>query len=133
MGDLEFKHISVTPAEEEDVVIRAGLPEVPEDNPAEAGIQVEGEVEGEDAPGQESAPPADEPPAEAPVADEPDAEAPPAEAPAGRTRTKKADDYHETTLADLDSGPMPMAQRIVIIAAVICIIGALAYYFAFMG
>ena len=48
-------------------------------------------------------------------------------------RTAKADSYHETTLADLESEPMPFAQKVVIIAAVVCIIGALVYYFVFMG
>ena len=34
----------------------------------------------------------------------------------------------ETTLEDLEGTKMPLAQRIVIVAAVICIIGAVVYY-----
>ena len=37
-----------------------------------------------------------------------------------------------TEADDLDVGPMPLAQRIVIVAVVICLIGAIAYYLAFM-
>ena len=47
-------------------------------------------------------------------------------------RRPKPDEYHETTLEDLQSTSMPLAQKIVIIAAVICIIGALVYYFLLM-
>ena len=47
-------------------------------------------------------------------------------------RHPKPDEYHETTLEDLQSTSMPLAQKIVIIAAVICIIGALVYYFLLM-
>ena len=38
------------------------------------------------------------------------------------------DQYQETTLEDLEGAKMPLAQRIVIVAAVICIIGAVVYY-----
>ena len=47
-------------------------------------------------------------------------------------RQPHGDSYHETTLEDLEGTPMPLAQKIVIIAAVICIIGALVYYFVAM-
>ena len=127
MDTAGFKHITVTPAEEEDEVIRAGLPETPEDapeteaqvEPEDALLEPEAQVEPADAPEEEGAPAIEEPA----VKPQPERV---------RARAKKADDYHETTLEDLESGPMPMAQKIVIIAAVICIIGALAYYFAFM-
>lgn len=54
-----------------------------------------------------------------------------------RERTPKADGAREggrreTTLEDLEPQAMPLAQRIVIIAAVVCIIGALVYYFMVM-
>ena len=45
---------------------------------------------------------------------------------------KKKDAYHETTLEDLNSTQMPLAQKIVIAAAIVCIIGAVIYYFAFL-
>ena len=47
-------------------------------------------------------------------------------------RQPREDSYHETTLEDLERTPMPLAQRIIIIAAVVCIIGALVYYFTVM-
>ena len=40
--------------------------------------------------------------------------------------------YREATLEDLESSPMPLAQKVVIVAAVVCIIGALVYYFVVM-
>ena len=51
---------------------------------------------------------------------------------AASSKSKASDAYHETTLEDLEPTPMPLAQRIVIIAAVVCIIGALVYYFVAM-
>ena len=47
-------------------------------------------------------------------------------------RPQKDDGYHETTLEDLKGEKMSLTQRVVIIAAIICIIGAIVYYFAFM-
>ena len=44
----------------------------------------------------------------------------------------REDPYRETTLEDLKGSPAPLAQKIVIIAAIICIIGALVYYFVAM-
>ena len=90
-----FKHITVTAADDDDVVIVAGAVEAPAQN---AG---------------------DEPAAEEPK-------------PSGSKKdSSKKDSYHEATLEDLKQEPMP-AQRVVIIAAIVCIIGALIYYFAFM-
>lgn len=40
--------------------------------------------------------------------------------------------YRETSLEDLEPTKMPLAQRIVIVAAIVCIIGALVYYFVAM-
>ena len=52
-------------------------------------------------------------------------------APKAAPRQRK-DQYRETTLEDLQAEKMSTTQKVVIIAAVICIIGALAYYFMFM-
>ena len=52
-------------------------------------------------------------------------------APKAAPRQRK-DQYRETTLEDLQSDKMSTTQKVVIIAAVICIIGALTYYFMFM-
>ena len=106
MGD--FKHIAVTAAEEDDVVIQAGVcdaqdaPENDEGSPVDAN----GRQDGEEAPSVPSRSQAAKP--------------------------AKKDGYHETTLEDLQPSPMPTTQKIVIIAAIICIIGALVYCIAFM-
>ena len=47
-------------------------------------------------------------------------------------KRSQEDGYRETTLEDLESSGMPFAQRVVIVAAVVCIIGALIYYFVAM-
>ena len=63
---------------------------------------------------------------------EPEVESKPKPAPARKPAAKKKDAYHETTLEDLNSTQMPLAQKIVIAAAIVCIIGAVIYYFAFL-
>ena len=102
-----FKHITVTVAEEEDVVIHAGLGEAPVPE------------EPEPAPEPVSAP-------EPALVSAPEVAAKP------KPKPVPEDGYHETTLEDLQDRSMPLAQRIVIIAAIICIIGAVIYCFAFM-
>lgn len=100
-----FKHITVTAPEEDDVVIVAGAKE-----PVDAVADIEAD---EPAPLPAKAPESSgRPPASPGRANEP---------------------YRETTLRDLESTPMPLAQRVVIAAAIICIIGAVIYYLAFMG
>ncbi len=132
-----FKHITVMAAEDEDVVIYAGLGEA--DEAPEAAI-VEAEVEEAEAPADSAA---NEKAAEGDLhtAAE-DALHAPAEGgtsqPAGdskphlQSKPARKDSYRETTLEDLQDHSMPIAQRIVIIAAIVCIIGAVIYYFAFM-
>lgn len=98
-----FKHITVTASEDEDVVILAG---------AASGESAEEVVSAKPAAAQPEAP------------DEKKA------APSAKSAPKpvrKRNDYREATLDDLKPAPMPVAQRIVIIAAVICIIGAVIY------
>ena len=56
----------------------------------------------------------------------------PTPVPARKPSAKRKDTYHETTLEDLNSTQMPLAQKIVIVAAIVCIIGAVIYYFAFL-
>ena len=114
-----FKHITVTPAEEDDVVIRVGA--TGSDGPAE-----EPQVEPEPDPEPVSAHQAE--------ADEPAQSDQPVPEPtkAKPSTQKKRDDYREATLEDLKSQPMPLAQKIVIAAAVVCIIGAIVYYLLFL-
>ena len=139
MGDGAFKHITVTAAEEEDVIIHAGLapsdavktessaPEslAAEDSAGETSMSEELAVQGtasEDPTTNnmttESAPAIDAPSKKVPA----------------ETRTHKVrdDGYRPTTLEDLQGKPMPTVQKAVIIAAIICIIGAIVYYIAFM-
>ena len=153
-----FKHITVTAADEDEVII-AGVGAV-ESTAPDAAIKPDAAT-GPDAAAEPNA--ATEPDAATrpDVSTEPDAAAPSAEgsdlgsepmpeaapgsdrieasttpvpsqtAPAKRKKAR-ADNYRETTLEDLESQSMPLAQKIVIIAAVVCIIGALVYYFAVM-
>lgn len=125
-----FKHITVTAAEDEDVVIVAGA--VAEEggdavqvDPAETAVDVP-DVAKASARENEAAP--------KPVADAPETAKPKAakQAPSKRSK-RKGDSYHETTLEDLQSTPMSFTQRVVIIAAIVCIIGAVIYCVAFMG
>lgn len=51
---------------------------------------------------------------------------------ARRPKAAPSAGYRETTLEDLESSRMPFAQKVVIIAAVVCIIGAIVYYFVAM-
>ena len=118
MAETGFKHIAVTAAEEDDFVIRAGVSD-----------QHEPEPEPEEQEETESADSAEM------VVDEktePEVESKPKPAPARKPAAKKKDAYHETTLEDLNSTQMPLAQKIVIAAAIVCIIGAVIYYFAFL-
>ena len=113
MTDTGFSHITVTPADEEDEVIEAGLSV----NQTTGTVQMEEAPDPEPAPAQEEKPPAAVRPA----------------APEKGARKAAASEYHETTLEDLQAQSMPFAQKVVIIAAVICIIGAIVYCIAFMG
>ena len=112
-----FKHITVTAAEDEDVVILAGA------TPTGDSVITE--------------PATEEPVPEEPVkAQSPVPEPQPSKAtkPAPSKRAKaKGDSYRETTLEDLEDTSMPFAQRVVIVAAIVCIIGAVIYCALFMG
>ena len=142
-----FKHITVTAPDDEDVVIHAGLADSePAAAPAAVDVAVDVAVDAEDseaialdddvadAVGEEAASP--EPPVEQAPEQELQRELQSESQRERQARPKPArkpkDDYHETTLEDLQGTPMPLAQKIVIVAAIVCIIGALIYYFAFM-
>ena len=142
-----FRHITVTAAEDDDAVIHAGI--VRGDDGAAPATQGDDCVETADdqRDGADSCQEADVTPRPAvqedPVApnglDADERAAWPARTGEGgrssqpaRSRAKR-DDYRETTLEDLQSLKMPLVQRIVIIAAVLCIIGAIAYCAVFMG
>ena len=125
----EFKHITVTAVEDEDEVIVAGVGAVETagtDDVVESSSVVLSETEVDPAhePMPESA--SDSEQAVTPISSEQSKAVP------TQRKAARKDDYHETTLEDLEPGGMPLAQKIVIIAAVVCIIGALVYYFAVM-
>ena len=159
-----FKHITVTAADEDEVII-AGVgavePTAPDaaikpdaatgpDAAAEPDVSTEPDAAAEPdvsteldastepdaaAPSAEGTDLGSEPmPEAAPGSDRIEASTTPVPSQTAPAKRKKAraDNYRETTLEDLESQSMPLAQKIVIIAAVVCIIGALVYYFAVM-
>lgn len=126
-----FKHITVTAADDDDVVIRVGT--APKEEPAPSTTDDRAEAAtpaGAAAPAQGHTPVEGDTPVGA-------RSARPSTAAANRSRKapakKKRDDYRESTLEDLQSQPMPLAQKVTIIAAVVCIIGAIIYCVAFLG
>ena len=131
-----FKHISVVAEPEEDMVIEAGM--------VEHAVSAAGESEPEAvrpaAPGQM---PAEIVPGQKLVDDSPTAGGMPVDAEraargrtAGTTAAKRqaADDgYRDPTLDDLEGAPMPLAQKVVIVAAIVLIAMAIVYCTLFMG
>lgn len=118
MPDTTFSHIKVT-FDEDDEVIEAGLP--PDCGPQTTPSSKDREQTLDSkmfSPAQNQNPQPQSPPASK----------------ATKTTVKQPpeDGFHETTLEDLQSTSMPFAQKIVIVAAVICIIGAIVYYFVAM-
>ena len=129
--------IAVTPAEEDEVIIAGASSNIEPDNRAssEASGFVEPvrETAGADSfEAGEASVPSDSLAASKEPASAKSEETVAQARPANREKPNRADDYHETTLEDLESGGMPFAQRVVIVAAVVCIIGALVYYFVAM-
>lgn len=139
MATGEFKHISVTASEDEDEVIYVGASPEAAEEPRRDGLQAVGAKE-RDASSDEGA-----------VSEATNAANDQVASNAGQAQSKsaegrgeagrgqkppatghKADPYRQTTLEDLNSQKMPLVQKIVIIAAVLCIIGAIGYYLAFM-
>ena len=137
-SDKQFSHITVNAAEEDDVVIQAGSPMQPVDEPAmPCGAPVS----------QDDAAPADAPvaaaPEGAPAAPEPEAEVfeAPAESASEGVDSRNADEagapadaaaWREQTLEDLEAGPMSKMQKIVLGAAAVFVVVALVWYFCFM-
>lgn len=126
--ERQFKHIAVTPADGEDVVIHAG---VVEDAPSEddgdtCDFEIPDGVFDAEAPNggdrEDGLLPKGVP------EDGALGEATSRYAPASR----RNGGYREATLEDLESSRMPITQKIVIIAAVVLIIVAIVYYFMVM-
>ena len=120
-----FKHITVTAADDDDVVIRVGA--APKEEPVPSATDDRADTA---TPAQGHIPAEGDTPVRA-------RSARPSIAATNRAHRapakKKRDDYRESTLEDLQSQPMPLAQKVTIIAAVVCIIGAIIYCIAFLG
>ena len=125
MADSEFKHIAVTAAEEDDFVIRAGVVDRTDDA---LPVEPDAALEPQSEPTPESVSEPEPTPEPQPEPARKAAQASPARKPSA----KKDDGYRETTLEDLESTKMPLAQKVVIAAAIVCIIGAVIYYLAFL-
>lgn len=104
--DGGFKHIKVTPAEEQEVVIHAGAPALSDVEPESKPEPV--------APSQA-------------VGEEPRAEAP-----ARAQEQRGSDGYRATTLQDIESTKMSAMQIGIIVVAVLAII-AFAVWYAFFS
>ncbi len=128
-SDKQFSHITVNAAEEDDVVIQAGSPMQPVDEPAmPCGVPVS----------QGASAPADAPTASA---SEPEIYETPAKSASEGADSQDADAsgapadaaaWREQTLEDLEAGPMSNMQKIVLGVAAVFIIVALVWYFCFM-
>ena len=135
MAQGEFKHISVTAAEEDDVIISAGI--VPRSEGSASASYDAPSPEPEPVQDPEEAEPEEEagrpdPAPEKAEASPGDASDHSARGAHDGSRQAAQDGYREATLEDLRGEPMPLTQKVVIIAALVCIIGALAYYFLFL-
>ena len=131
MADGEgFKHIALN-APDDDEVIVAG---VAAEEGAAGSASPAAAAGAASQPASAAVPDAGNAPDATPAAAERAAEQPAKEgAPQPASgRKDAADRYAETTLEDLESEPRPLAQRIVIIAAVLLIIAALVYSFVVM-
>ena len=133
-SDKQFSHITVNAAEEDDVVIQAGSPLPPVDEPAPPSALPVSQDDVEVAPEAATAAAAAEPEAfevsteqvfESPEPQGLGASDAPADTPA-------APAWREQTLEDLETGPMSNMQKIVLGAAAVFVIVALVWYFCFM-
>lgn len=138
MAQEGFRHISVTPPDDDDFVINAGIvrdsafdSQVDEaDMGASDGTTAEPQGTSMRSDENEGGALGDGGRADGPAAES--AESKKAEQ-AAKRRGADGGEFQETTLQDLQGEPMPFTQKVVIIAAVVCIIGALAYYFICMS
>ncbi len=125
----EFKHITVTPEPEEDVVIYAGLGAAHSEM---AAAETQGISSDEEVAEVFDAASEIHDAAQDAVADAPAASTEGVPGSVSVSSNAAPDTYDDDlTLDDLKS-PMPLKQRIVIIAVVICLIGAIVYCLAFM-
>ena len=104
-GDPKFSHITVTPDDEDDVVIQAGARPARTAAPTPAPSADDAVVEPDDAASGE--------PEAVEEREEPSAE---------------DEGYQGTTLDDLEAAPMPIAQKIVLALGAVAVIAVVAWY-----
>lgn len=116
MADIKgFSHITVTADDDDDVVVQAGAVEV--------GTPDEAEVPDADPlPAVPAAEPTSESPLESDLKPEPDPK------PEPEVRTASGDDYHETTLEDLQGAKMSTTQKAVIVVALLGVVAFAIWY-----
>ena len=107
-GEPKFSHITVTPDDEDDVVIQAGARPTRPADPAPA------------SPCEEEPAPEPEPAAANGSSTDEDA----------RPKREKAgnEGYRETTMDDLKAAPMPLAQKVVLALAAVGVVAIVAWY-----
>lgn len=107
-GEPKFSHITVTPDDEDDVVIQAGARPARPADPAPA------------SPCEEEPAPEPEPAAANGSSTDEDA----------RPKREKAgnEGYRETTMDDLKAAPMPLAQKVVLALAAVGVVAIVAWY-----
>lgn len=139
-----FTHIQVTPEPEEDTVIRAGVgaqgaPSASEGSSAHPQTQAQQIPPARPQTQPQPAPapmPAPAPQQVAQPQQQPSQQAvqqrraTPSAAPAP---ARKKDEYHETTLEDIESAKMSTMQKCVIVGAIVLLIIGAVYYFTLMG
>lgn len=105
-GESKFSHITVTPDDEDDIVIQAGARPARFADPAPAS-------------------PREEEPASEPAA----ANGSSTDEGAQPKREKAENEgYRETTMDDLKAAPMPLAQKIVLALAAMGVVAIVAWY-----
>lgn len=115
-GDPKFSHITVTPDDEDDVVIQAGA------RPARTAAPTA-------APTPVPAPAPTAPGADDAVVEPDDAASGEPEAVEEREEPSAEDEgYQGTTLDDLEAAPMPIAQKIVLALGAVAVIAVVAWY-----
>ena len=123
-----FAHITVTPDDDDDVVIQAGVVE-------DSAAGESGETAFEDAGEHEEAEAVEavEGAESSAIGESSEAATEPSsvssESPRASKAAKSVDDgYHETTLEDIQSTSMSTTQKVVIVVALLGIIAAVAWY-----
>lgn len=114
-----YSHITVSPDEDDDIVIQAGLVEVPAEELSSAVGEPDGAAEGavsveSDEPAKEKTPRAATQPIASPASAAP--------------RAAEADSYRETTLEDIQGTKMTTTQKAVIVVALVGIAAFVLWY-----